>query len=83
VLDDSLPVGAVDPPGPGGDCCVDDRDVFGERRYGGLWGGRGEKVGGVDSETGEQDACSLEVGVVRRGHEGAPLARRVSRAAGE
>jgi hypothetical protein len=65
VLDDPVPVGAVDPAGPGGDRCVDDRDVLGESRYGRLRGGRCKEVGGVDSETGEQEACGLEVGVVR------------------
>jgi hypothetical protein len=38
VLDQAVPVGAVDAAGSGADGCADDRDVLGEGSRGALWG---------------------------------------------
>ena len=67
VLDDPVPVRAVDAAGAVADGRAHDRDVLGERRRRcAVWCG-GQQVGGGDAEPGEQQPGGVEVGGGRRG----------------
>jgi len=68
VVEDAVPVGAVDAPGAVADGCGHDGDVLGEGRHGWPGGCGVEQVAGGEAHAGQEQAGGVEVG--RAGRDG-------------